>query len=370
LSREAGFLSLALVALGSQGVLCERQGELGQAAEIYHQALALGAAGEAQSGSPIPATGKAHVFLARVLYEWDQLEAALEQALAGLDCCQRWGHLGHLFDGYLQLIQIHHARQAPVEAQTALAAAKLLLSQATAPSRQTIPNHKLVQMTSQLSALELSLALRQGQVEPVKQWAQARPPDRPEFQLIWPRLWLSEGRFAQAARRLSLLRTEAETNRQSSRLLKILILEAAALQGQGETVPARLALAQALRLGEAGGYLRSFVDEGPPILDLLGQVLRAVPDSAYTARLLAALQTSRSGQTPTSALSGPLLEPLSERELETLRLVALNLSNQEIAAQLVVSLNTVKTHLKRLYAKLNARNRLEAIERGRELGLL
>jgi LuxR family transcriptional regulator, maltose regulon positive regulatory protein len=169
---------------------------------------------------------------------------------------------------------------------------------------------------------------------------------------------------------LSLLRAEAETNRQSGRLLRILNLEAAALQGLGETVPARLALAQALRLGEAGGYLRSFVDEGAPILDLLGQLLRAVPDSVYTARLLAALQTGRSGQAQTSALSGPLLEPLSERELEVLRLVALNLSNQEIATQLVVSLNTVKTHLKRLYAKLNARNRFEAIERGRDLGLL
>jgi len=366
LGQEAGYPSLVPVALGSQGILSERQGELGQAAEIYRQALA--AAGAEQGDAPTPSAGKAYVFLARVLYEWNDLAAALQHAQTGLDCCQRWGHLGHLFDGYLQLIQIYHARQAPAEAHTALAAARLLLSQAaTAANRavQPVPNHKLVQMTDRLTALELALALKQGQREPVKQWAQSSQPDRPEFQLIWPRFWLAQGRFGQAAQRLSLLRQEAETNRQTNRLIKIVILETAALQGQGDTVAARAALAQTLPLAEAGGYLRSFVDESPPVLELLGQVLHAVPASAYTARLLAALKT---GQLPSAA--GLLPEPLSEREREVLRLIALNLSNQEIAAQLVVSPNTVKTHLKRLYAKLDVHNRFEAIEQGRRLGLL
>lgn len=363
LSQEASYLGVALAALGSQGALCERQGELGQAAKIYRQALALGA-GDGQNHTPIPATGKAYIFLARVLYEWNDLETALQHALTGLDCCQRWGHVGHVFDGYLQLIQIHTARQALAEAQTALAGAKLLLSQAAAASQratQPIPNHKLVQMTNWLTALELNLALQQDQPEPVQAWVQTHPPDRPEFQLIWPRLWLVQGQFAQAAQRLTGLRSAAETNRQTGRLLKILILEAAALHGQGEIVPARLALAQALRLAEPGGYIRSFVDESPSILARLGQMLPALPASAYTASLLAALKTGEAHLLP---------EPLSERELEVLRLVALNLSNQEIAEQLVVSLNTVKTHLKRLYLKLDAHNRFEAIEQGRRLGLL
>jgi LuxR family maltose regulon positive regulatory protein len=223
-----------------------------------------------------------------------------------------------------------------------------------------------------LTAQELQLALKQDQVDIVKRWAQEHGNNPPEFQFqfILARLWLIQGRFGQAARLLATLRQESETTRQIGRLLKSMILQAAALQGQADIVQARLVLTQALRLAEPGGYIRSFADESVPVIELLRQVMQAIPSSDYTARLLAAMQADRQALPLTGQPFNQPAEPLSERELEVLRLVAINLSNQEIAGQLVVSLNTVKTHLKRLYAKLDARNRLEAIERARRLGLL
>ena len=158
-------------------------------------------------------------------------------------------------------------------------------------------------------------------------------------------------------------------------MIEILALEALALQAKGKKERAVRTLAQALALAEPEGYVRTFVDEGPEMAALLSEVLEAqqrgrlVPDAPahYLRKLSAALERDASRTATTGA---GLSEPLSERELEVLALVAAGKTNQEIAKELFVALSTVKTHIKNIYGKLDARNRTQALARARELGLL
>jgi len=136
-------------------------------------------------------------------------------------------------------------------------------------------------------------------------------------------------------------------------------------------------LAEALILAEPEGYVRTFVDEGPPMAELLSRLLKAQqrgqPDSPghvpayYLRRLLAALERDTSGAGLPAA---GLLEALSERELEVLQLIASGKSNRRIASELFVSVGTVKTHVNNLYRKLDAHSRTQALARARELKLL
>jgi LuxR family maltose regulon positive regulatory protein len=152
------------------------------------------------------------------------------------------------------------------------------------------------------------------------------------------------------------------------------VLEALALQAKGKKERAVHTLAQGLALAEPEGYVRTFVDEGPEMVALLSEVLEAqqrgrlVADvPAYYLRKLSAALERDASRTATPGAELP--EPLSERELEVLALVAAGKTNQEIAKELFVALSTVKSHIKNIYGKLEARNRTQALARARELGL-
>ena len=131
-------------------------------------------------------------------------------------------------------------------------------------------------------------------------------------------------------------------------------------------------LGDALALAEPGGFIRIFVDEGAPMVQLLSEAAAhgIMPD--YVAKLLAAFESDaqRSGDKPDPSPAQPLIEPLSERELEVLQLIAQGLSNREISARLFLALDTIKGHNRRIFDKLQVQRRTEAIARARELGLL
>jgi LuxR family maltose regulon positive regulatory protein len=133
-------------------------------------------------------------------------------------------------------------------------------------------------------------------------------------------------------------------------------------------------------MAEPGGFIRSFVDEGPPMARLLSEaVVRGImPD--YVGELLAAFgstdeirRTAKAGLPASSVTQRPpssLVEPLSEREIEVLGLIAEGLTNQEVADRLYLSLHTVKTHARNIYGKLGVKNRAEAVARGKAVGIL
>jgi LuxR family maltose regulon positive regulatory protein len=130
--------------------------------------------------------------------------------------------------------------------------------------------------------------------------------------------------------------------------------------------PALTALGRALTLAEPEGYVRTFVDEGAPIAQLLRQTAARGTTPDYVSKLLAALESEMREERRIDEL----VEPLSGRELEVLRLLTTHLSSTEIAQELFISVNTVRSHIKSIYGKLNVHSRKDAIQRARELGLL
>ena len=181
----------------------------------------------------------------------------------------------------------------------------------------------------------------------------------------------------------------AEEGERTGSIIEILVLQALAHQMQGDISAALVPLERALTLAEPEGYVRIFVDEGPPMAVLLASLheharkrpraaLTNVP-LAYIERLLALLRGERvqEGISPaaTSSASAPapaqsLLDPLTERELEVLRLIAAGLSNRAIAARLVLALSTVKSYVNTIYGKLQVESRTQAVARARALHLL
>jgi LuxR family maltose regulon positive regulatory protein len=152
-----------------------------------------------------------------------------------------------------------------------------------------------------------------------------------------------------------------------------LLLQALALQAQGNTDQAIITLEKALTLAEPDGFLCIFVDEGPPMAHLLYEALSRGIAPDYVRRLLAAFPDVEPEQPDPSKSQAPesaMIEPLSERELEVLQLIAEGLTNAEIASRLFLSLNTIKAHTRSIYGKLDVHNRTQAVTMARALGIL
>jgi LuxR family maltose regulon positive regulatory protein len=167
-------------------------------------------------------------------------------------------------------------------------------------------------------------------------------------------------------------RQEAEARDWQDESLKAIILQAVALDAQGEKENSLQVLGNALALAEPGGFIRIFLDEGLPMAQLLAEASahEIMPD--YVAALLAAFEADglKREIKPSLPSVQPLIEPLSQRELEVLQLIAQGLSNHEIGDRLFLALDTVKGHNRRIYDKLQVQRRTEAVARARELGLL
>ena len=167
-------------------------------------------------------------------------------------------------------------------------------------------------------------------------------------------------------------------------VIEILTLQALAYQMQGSTPAALETLSRTLALAEPQGYVRMFLDEGPSMAKLLGEAAERGIMQSYTNKLLGEFQDEgqQSGGSSQFIPSQPLIvpdvrpakdilvEPLSQRELEILRLLETELSGPEIARELVIALSTVRTHTKSIYSKLNVNSRRAAVKRAIELGLI
>ncbi len=231
--------------------------------------------------------------------------------------------------------------------------------------------------------------LAQGRLRDARRWAQEQglsSEDALSFlrefaHITLARLLIAEGMHAptgstmhEAIHLLDRLQHAAEAGGRSGSMIEIGVVQALAHQAQGNLAPALAALDRALRLAEPEGYIRIFVDEGPPMAHLLRAAATRGIMPGYTDTLLAAFP-ERNNQAPVqnprpSALSPqPLEEPLSERELDVLRLFRTELNGPEIADRLMVSLNTMRTHTKHIYTKLGVTNRRAAVQRAEDLDL-
>jgi len=188
---------------------------------------------------------------------------------------------------------------------------------------------------------------------------------------------VAQGRATEVLPLLEQLVAAASRAGREGQLIAVLALQAVAHHACGQTDAAQDALSRALTLGEQEGYVRTFVDHGAPMARLLYEAATRDTAAQYARRLLSAFPAAEpertvQAQPPSSThqLVEILVEPLSERELEVLELIAEGLTNPEIASRLFLSLNTVKAHAHHIYGKLDVHNRTQAISRARALGLL
>jgi LuxR family transcriptional regulator, maltose regulon positive regulatory protein len=170
----------------------------------------------------------------------------------------------------------------------------------------------------------------------------------------------------QATGLLERLLHAAQEGGRTGSVIELLVLRARAYQARSDLTGAAGSLERALTLAEPEGYVRVFLDEGPPMVSLLKALAKQGAAPSYALRLLAAGTAADDG----APLQQGLIEPLSVRELEVLRLLGTDLDGPGIARELVVSLNTVRTHTKNIYAKLGVNNRRTAVRRAADLDLV
>ncbi|CAG0935245.1 HTH-type transcriptional regulator MalT [Thermoflexales bacterium] len=372
IGRTANLPFISLMAAIQLADLKVVQGQLHEAAAAYQHAGQLGAEPDQQ----LPIVSMAYSSLGRVWYEWNDLDRATQYLQESISWGQRWAandirSTGLIYLAYVQL------------AQGQTAAAYDLLQQADRALHQRIVSPLSVDVARMHQA---RLALRLNDLPVALAWAedyQARLPELPATLRVsgaatLARIWLVQGQAAGVCELIGPRATTLEAGGLIGSALEFHMLHALALHQLDRPEEARTVFTRALTLAEPGGYVRLFVDEGEPMRFLILDCrLRIEKSSAqlhsYIDRLLTAFPAAQESavQLQPSALSPqPLIEPLSDRELEVLRLIAEGYANQEIAQRLVVALSTVKTHINNIYGKLAVQSRTQAVARARTLGLL
>ncbi|MFC5266715.1 LuxR C-terminal-related transcriptional regulator [Kribbella qitaiheensis] len=332
-----------------------------EARRLYERALA---AAVSHPGPVLSTTGDLHVGLADVLREQGHLEAAAEHLEAARELGDRASLLENRHRWYT-------ATAALLRAKGELDGAIAMLDQA---EPLFLPGY--FPDVRPIAATRARVRIAQGRLDDARAWARERgvaPTDPPTYlaeydQLTLARLLVAEGEVREAIDLLDRVLGAARAAGRDGSLVEAGLVRALAHHAKGDLDPAAADLAAALTDGVPAGYCRLFLDEGPPMAELLGQVARAAAHDVRThaEHLLAAAQRPSAPATVRPASE----EVLSERELAVLRLLATELSGPEIARQLFVSVNTLRTHTKHIFTKLDVNTRQAAVRRAADLGLL
>ena len=375
LAQRVGNLYLAMAAASYQAHTLECRGQIRQAMQILEQALGLSKTPGLPVQSLIPAASAICASYRSLLYEWNQLDESEKYLTLAIELGQRLAFGSALWYAYHMLGRIKLAQGDQKRAEAMIEQTQMYQLTYTVPLPKRL-----------MDAEHARASLALGQREFVERWATSLPSDRtdtPGFiqeveDMALARFYLLQNRPEAALTLLDRLRLSAESGGRIGHLIPALALTAVAQHAQGDTQAALDTLQTALTIAEPEGYLRTFVDEGPSMAALLYQALAQDILPEYVRRLLAifpaedALPHSTRGQVaaPSAASAEmPLIERLSEREVEVLQLMASGASNQEIAESLVIAITTAKKHVSNIIRKLGADNRTQAAAKGRNLGL-
>jgi LuxR family maltose regulon positive regulatory protein len=338
-----------------------------RAREFYEEALKLT---ERHTGRPdMPLCGYVYVSIGRILRQWNQLEDAYRFTAKGVPLCRDWSLAYVLAQSCIELAYICQALGEDEQARVSIQEA-IQIYDGFSPWG-----------TRYATAHQAKLDLARGNIDAAARWAQANDLvvdgdfefHREIEYLTLARVFIAQKRFEQAhALAQRIYRIAQEIGKRQTEL-EGLILLALVFSVQGETDQALVHLEKALSIGEPEGYIRIFVGEGPPMARLLYEAATRGIAPDYARRLLAAFPATEPEQTDSLKTQTPkseLVEPLSEREIEVLQLIAEGLTNQEIADKLYLSLNTVKVHTRNINGKLGVNSRMQAAVRARALGIL
>jgi LuxR family maltose regulon positive regulatory protein len=372
-SQQSGHIANAVSALCYLAELALRRAQLRKARVLYERAISLATD---RQGRPHPMTCEAVLGLGAILREMDDFENAERLLTQGIELAFQWRPL-EAIAGYGDLARIRQAQGDFSGANDFIQKAHTLAVQ--------IDYIQVDDLIVEMQQARLWVAQKNIQAAAV--WALKGDLDRPESearmgrypdpisvrlrkyeQLIYARLLLVQGKPAQALYLLESLRMRTKAIGRVALVMECHMLEALAHQALGNMPQALASLDQTLQIAAPEGFVRLFADEGEPMRRLLECKIKDSRGSQieYLPYLLAACN---SAQTPRPTRQA-FVQPLSEREMEVLRLLATSLPTSEIAASLYIAESTLRSHTKRIYAKLDAHSRLEAIQHAEDLGLL
>jgi LuxR family maltose regulon positive regulatory protein len=382
LAETCGVIRTVATVACIQAGVARREGRLREAAAILAKALRAASSPDGK-GHGASGIGALEIDLAAISLEWDDLAETERRLAAGLPLVGLTGNGEWERRGYVTLARL---RQAQGDAAGAVEAIERMERTVSSAAPYVAAQR-----------VRYWLALAQGTPRVLKQasqWARTIGFDEREDEKdAWPYDdWHDVEQFALArvlitqryARRsepdmqpvLEFLQRKldgAEAINWVERAIEVWTLRALALQAQGVVDQAVASLEQALALAEPGGYVRAFVEEGAPMARLLYAAAERGVEEEYIGRLLAAFPDailSPAEHTHTARLKAEMVEPLSEREIEVLSLIAEGLSNRQVAQRLVISPNTVRVHTANIYGKLGVANRTQAVTKARGLGIL
>ena len=362
------------------------QGYLHQARQLCQEGLDLVARHKWQD---VPASGFLYVTMGDLLREYNELGAAADYLERGIRLGQAGDHHHILIIGHVWLAWLRQTTGDATGSQEAIRVALQLLQQHAVSRFWPLPSAACTQARLWIAQGNLAAANRWAQSSGLEQTPSPIPYLDEVAYITVARLRLAEGNPVVAASLLQELHQAAAAADRNGSLIEILMLQAIAYAAQQQRERAMTALTQALSLAVgpigAEGYVRLFVDEGEAIRLVMAECRVRIVDArlrAYLDQLLAAFDQPSptkaapiAGEAPRpighqQSSSRALVEPLSERELEVLRLVAVGLSNSQIAERLIVTTGTIKTHINHIFGKLSAQSRTQAVAHARELGLL
>ena len=377
--EKTGDLASAVAAQEKVGSIRRIQGRLHEAKALYERALELATDGK---GRCHPVAAKAVVGLADVLREWNDLDAATDLLQQAIELGGRWSEI-MTASGYLVLTRVRQ-EQGDLDGAT----------EAIDRAQRLVAAWDISEIDDSFAdVIQTRVWLAQGDFTALERWMERRdltreavaaavvrdeeqvPPDyvrQLEYAALG-RVYVAQRMPDEALEILMPTTRAAEKLGWAAVAIETLALEALAFRGRGDMERALHVLERALSLGEPSGYVRTFVDEGAPMAELLREAASHGIAPQYVNKLLAAFEVAEHGpleqpRPPGEAQPSP--ETLSERELEVLRLLNTRLSSTEMADELVVSVNTVRTHIRSIYGKLGVHSRYEAVARARELNLI
>jgi LuxR family maltose regulon positive regulatory protein len=388
MNREVGNIMIAVAAQGHLAQLLIHLGRLYDAKTNYEEALALATD---QDGKLLPVAADALLGLGGLSYQWNDLQKSENFLMRGIELTERINKYAAI-EGYIHLARLQNARGDHETAGETLEKAGRLAEQFDITDLDDFI----------VSVHQVRLWISQGNLAAASRWVEGRDMEKDisitELEssddltgfnihkhdlMVLARFLIAKDENEKALVLLDSLLEVMQRRERVDIIIEIQVLRALIFHSSGDTRGALASIQDALSLGEAGSFVRTFLDEGPVVAQLLSNATIRGISPAYVNKILKAFELDESLPLVTServsaerelVLSLPdgnaFIEPLSGREVDVLGLIAEGLSNKEIAQQLFLSLSTIKWHTGNIYGKLGVNNRTQAVAKARELNIL